>query len=102
MTQWVLAHRWSVVLVWVVLALVGGAVSGSTIDKLSYESRLPDKPAQEANDTLAQRFAHTGGKNAPLLLVVTVPEGTTADSAAVRQEWGDLVSKVTPRGGRSV
>ncbi|MET8682529.1 MMPL family transporter, partial [Streptomyces sp. NPDC004647] len=102
MTRWVLAHRWPVVLVWVVLTLVGGAMSGSTIDKLSYASRLPDKPAQEANDTLAQRFAHTGGKNAPLLLVVTVPEGTTADSAAVRQQWGALVAKVTPQGGRSV
>ncbi|MGP3947911.1 MMPL family transporter [Streptomyces sp. 7N604] len=102
MTRWVLAHRWSVVLAWVVLTLAGGATAGSTIDKLSYESRLPDKPAQEANDTLAQRFADTGGKNAPLLLVVTVPEGTTADSAAVRQEWGALVAEVTPRGGRSV
>ncbi|MGX1881802.1 MMPL family transporter [Streptomyces sp. NPDC055287] len=102
MTRWVLAHRWPVVLVWLVLFLVGGAMSSGTIDKLTFESRLPDKPAQEANDTFAQRFAQTGGKNAPLLLVVTVPEGTTADSADVRGQWGDLIAKVTPQGGRSV
>lgn len=102
MTRWVLAHRLPVVLVWVVLTLVGGALSSSTIEKLSFESRLPDKPAQVANDTLAQRFSQTGGKNAPLLLVVTVPDGTTADSEDVRKAWGDLVAKVTPKGGRSV
>lgn len=65
MTRWVLAHRWPVVLVWVVLTMAGGAMAGSTIDKLSFESRLPDKPAQTANDTIAQRFSQTGGKNAP-------------------------------------
>ena len=102
MTRWVLAHRWAVALVWVVLTLAGGAMSGSTIDKLTFESRLPDKPAQEANDALAQRFSQTGGKNAPLLLVVTLPEGTTADSSEVRRQWGDLVARVTPQGGRSV
>ncbi|SEQ07742.1 putative drug exporter of the RND superfamily [Streptomyces sp. yr375] len=102
MTRWVLAHRLPVVLIWVVLTLAGGAMSGSTIDKLSFESRLPDKSSQAANDALAQRFSQTGGKNAPLLLVVTVPEGATLDSAAVREQWGDLIAKVTPQGGRSV
>lgn len=101
MTEWVLAHRWPVVLLWVTLTLVGGAMAGGTIDKLSYESRLPDRPAQAANDALAQRFAGTGGKNAPLLLVVTLPEGASTDDPAVRQEWSALVDKVTPEGGRS-
>ncbi|MFE6165774.1 MMPL family transporter [Streptomyces sp. NPDC056486] len=102
MTRWVLAHRWPVVLGWLVLFLVGGAMTSGTIDKLTFESRLPDKPAQKANDALAERFAQTGGKNAPLLLVVTLPEGTTADSPDVRGQWGDLIAKVTPEGGRSV
>ncbi|MEU7576852.1 MMPL family transporter [Streptomyces sp. NPDC041068] len=102
MTRWVLAHRWPVVLIWVAFTLVGGAMAGSTIDKLTFESRLPDRQAQKANDTLAQRFAQTGGKNAPLLLTVTVPKGTTVDSADVTEQWGDLITKVTPQGGRSV
>ncbi|MCX4776982.1 MMPL family transporter [Streptomyces sp. NBC_01264] len=102
MTRWVLAHRLPVVLVWAVFTLVGGALSSSTIKELSSESRLPDKPAQVANDTLAQRFSQTGGKNAPLLLVVTVPDGASADSEEVRRAWGELVAEVTPEGGRSV
>ncbi|MGW4288021.1 MMPL family transporter [Streptomyces sp. NPDC004673] len=102
MTRWVLSHRLPVVLFWVVLTLTGGALAGSTIDKLSYESRLPDKQSQAANDALAQRFSGTGGKNAPLLLVVTVPQGTSVDDTDVRRQWGGLVGKVTPRGGRSV
>ncbi|MFE5584814.1 MMPL family transporter [Kitasatospora sp. NPDC056531] len=102
MTRWVLAHRWPVAFLWVVLTLVGGAMTSSTIKKLSFESRLPDKPAQVANDALAHRFAGTGGKNAPLLLVVTVPSDRTVDTPAVREEWDAFVAKVTPKGGRSV
>lgn len=102
LTRWVLAHRWPVVVVWLVLMAVGGATASGTIDRLSYESRLPDRQAQQANDTLAERFGGTGGKNAPLLLVVTVPQGTRADSPAVRREWEALVEKVTPPGGRGV
>ncbi|WP_445281051.1 MMPL family transporter [Streptomyces sp. DSM 118148] len=102
MTRWVLSHRLPVVLFWVVLTLAGGALSSSTIDKLSYESRLPDKQSQAANDALAGRFARTGGKNAPLLLVVTLPRGATVGDGHVREQWGDLVAEVTPKGGRSV
>lgn len=102
MTRWVLAHRLPVVLVWVVLALAGGALAGGTIDRLSYETRLPDQPGQEANDAIAHRFGKTGGRNSPLLLVVTVPQGTTTDRPAVRDEWRALVDRVTPEGGRSV
>ena len=102
MTRWVLAHRWPVVLVWLALALGGGALAGGTVDALSYESRLPGRQAQQANDALAERFQGTGGRNAPLLLTVTVPEGTSVESGSVRREWGDLVAEVTPEGGRSV
>ncbi|GAA2092530.1 MMPL family transporter [Streptomyces albiaxialis] len=102
MTRWVLAHKWPVVLVWLVFTLVGGAMASGTIDRLSYESRLPDRQAQKANDALAERFTGTGGKNAPLLLTVTVPEGTSVRSEDVRRQWGALVARVTPEGGRSV
>ncbi|MGI5519949.1 MMPL family transporter [Micromonospora sp. CA-259024] len=102
MTRWVLAHRLPVVLVWVALTLAGGALAGGTVDRLTYETRLPDRPGQEANDAIAQRFAGTGGRNAPLLLVVTVPPSTTVDNPQTLQEWGTLVQRLTPQGGRSV
>ncbi|GAA2399215.1 MMPL family transporter [Actinomadura vinacea] len=101
LTRWVLSHRLVVVLVWVALAVAGGATAGSTIDKLSYESRLPDKPAQMANDAINERFAGTGGRTAPLLMTVTVPQGTRLDEAPHRRQWEELVRRATPQGGRS-
>ncbi|NUS14649.1 MAG: MMPL family transporter, partial [Streptomyces sp.] len=102
MTRWVLAHRWQVVLTWVVLALAGGAMASGTVDKLSYESKLPGRHSQQANDDMNRQFATTGGKNAPLLLTVTLPAGTGFDTPAVRQQWTALVDGVTPRNGRNV
>jgi RND superfamily putative drug exporter len=102
MTRWVLSHRLVVVLVWVALTLVGGALAGSTADRFSYETRLPDRAGQQANDAIAQRFAGTGGRNAPLLVVVTVPAGGTVDSPATLREWDALITRLTPPGGRSV
>ena len=102
LTRWVLAHRLPVVLVWVVLALTGGALAGGTIDRLSYETRLPDRPGQQANDAIAERFGGTGGRNAPLLLTVTLPEARAWQDPGLRREWRTLVGQVTPEGGRSV
>ncbi|NJP47340.1 MMPL family transporter [Streptomyces sp. PRB2-1] len=102
MTRWVLAHRWQVVLVWVVLALAGGATASGTVDKLSYESKLPGRHSQQANDDLNRQFATTGGKNAPLLLTVTLPAGTGFDTPDVRNQWTALVDGVTPKNGRNV
>ncbi len=101
MIRWVLAHRLPVVLAWVGLTLAGAALAGGTIDRLSYATRLPDRPGQQANDALARQFGNTGGRNAPVLLVVTVPEGTTTGDPAVRQQWQDLIARVTPPGGRA-
>ncbi|SCL48042.1 putative drug exporter of the RND superfamily [Micromonospora citrea] len=102
LTRWVLSHRLLVVLAWVVLAVAGGATVSGTIDRLSSESRLPDAPAQLANDAIDERFTGTGGKNAPLLLTVTAPEGVRLDAAPYRDQWGELVKRATPAGGRSV
>jgi RND superfamily putative drug exporter len=101
-TRWVLDHRLPVVLAWILVAIVGGVLAGGTVDRLSFETRLPDRPGQQANDAIARQFGQTGGRNAPLLLVVTVPDGTTIDQPSVRDAWRSLVDRVTPNGGRSV
>lgn len=41
-----------------------------------------------ANDSVNKRFAGTCGKNAPLLLTVTVPQGTRLDSDPYRSQRG--------------
>ncbi|MYW02502.1 MMPL family transporter, partial [Streptomyces sp. SID3343] len=100
-TRWVLGHRWWVVGVWVVLAVAGAATAGTTIDRLAQGTRLPDRPSQRADDLITERFGHTDGVNAPLLVEVTVPLGRRADTDEVRTAFRDVVARVTPAGGRS-
>lgn len=99
MTRWVLGHRRLVTLVWLVLAAAGVATIGGTIDRLGQGSKLPGRPGQEANDLVAERFGGTGGRNAPLLLELTVPEGRRADAADVRAQFDAVVQRVTPPAG---
>ena len=49
LTDWVLTHRVLVVLAWVAVAVAGGAMAPTTVDRLSYEFALPDQPAYETN-----------------------------------------------------
>ncbi|MFI1583276.1 MMPL family transporter [Embleya sp. NPDC020630] len=100
MTRWVLGHRRLVILVWLVLAAAGIATVGDTIDRLSQGSKLPGRPGQQANDLIRERFGGTGGRNAPLLVEVTVPEGRRADEAEVRDAFDAAVRRATPPGGR--
>ncbi|WP_201261177.1 MMPL family transporter [Embleya scabrispora] len=100
MTRWVLGHRRLVILVWLVLAAAGIATVGDTVDRLSQGSELPGRPGQQANDLIRERFGGTGGRNAPLLVEVTVPDGRRADEAEVRDAFDAAVRRATPPGGR--
>lgn len=61
-TGWVLRHRVVVVLVWVGLAGLGGALASRMVDALSYEGALPGQPAYEANQDIVARFGSGGGE----------------------------------------
>ncbi|MET7297456.1 MMPL family transporter [Embleya sp. NPDC005575] len=100
MTRWVLGHRRLVTLVWLVLAAAGVATVGGTVDRLSQGSELPGRPGQQANDLIVERFGGTGGRNAPLLLELTVPDGRRADAPDVSAQFDAVVRRVTPPGGR--
>ncbi|MEV1315931.1 MMPL family transporter [Micromonospora arborensis] len=101
LTRWVLSHRSQVVVVWLILMVTGGVTVAGTIERLSSESRLPGQPAQLANDVISERFGGTGGRSAPLLLTVTVPEGVRVDSAPYAGQWNEVVARATPSEGRS-
>jgi putative drug exporter of the RND superfamily len=68
LTDWVLGHRLVVVLVWVAVAVAGGATAATTVDRLSYDFALPGQPAYEANTAIARAFGAGGGVD-PLLVV---------------------------------
>jgi putative drug exporter of the RND superfamily len=86
LTRWVLAHKRTVVLFWLVLTVAGIAAAGPATDALKPGYSVPDKEGWETNEAIAARYGGTGGTTAPLLPVVTLPEGKTVDATGVRAE----------------
>jgi RND superfamily putative drug exporter len=86
LTRWVLAHKRIVVLFWVALTLIGVASAGSATKALKQNVTVPGKEGWVTNQRIAQGFHGTGGNNAPLLPVVTLPAGQSLSSPTVRTE----------------
>ena len=91
LTDWVLAHRRTVVLGWLAVAVVGGVLAPTTIDRLGFDFSTPDQPAYEANEAIVERFG-TGGGNDPLLVTVDLPKGSTV--AGSRAELTAVLDRV--------
>jgi putative drug exporter of the RND superfamily len=86
LTRWVLAHKRTVVIFWVLLTVVGIGAAGPASDALSQKFSVPGKEGYETNVEIAKRYANTGGDTAPFLPVVTLPAGKTVDSPGVRAD----------------
>ena len=70
LTRWVLAHKRTVVLFWIVLTIAGIAAAGPATGALKPGYSVPDKEGWETNEAIAARYGGTGGSTAPLLPVV--------------------------------
>jgi putative drug exporter of the RND superfamily len=86
LTRWVLSHKRTVVVFWVFFMFAGFAASGPATDALEAEFSVPDKEGWETNVAIADRYEGTGGDTVPLMPVVTLPEGTSVSSPAVRSD----------------
>jgi putative drug exporter of the RND superfamily len=86
LTRWVLAHKRTVVLLWLVLTVAGISLAGPATDALDPAFSVPNKEGWETNEAIAAGYGDTGGDTPPLVPVVTLPEGTTVDSPGVRAE----------------
>src|SRR3979490_3458381 len=86
LTRWVLAHRRIVVLFWVAVTLVGVASAGPATKALKQKFSVPGKEGWVTNQQIARDFHGTGGNNAPLLPVVTLPAGKSLSSPGVASE----------------
>ncbi len=86
LTRWVLAHKRTVVVSWIVLTIAGIAASGPATDALEPEFSVPNKEGWETNVAIADRYHGTGGDTAPLVPVVTLPPGQTVDSPRVKAD----------------
>jgi RND superfamily putative drug exporter len=83
LTRWVLAHKRTVVVGWIVLTIAGVMAAGPASDALEPEFSVPDKEGWETNVAIDERYRGTGDSS-PLVPVVTLPRGETVDSAEVR------------------
>ena len=86
LTRWVLAHKRTVVLGWIALALAGAVAAGPASRALESELSVPDKEGWETNVAIADSYRGTGGDTAPLVPVVTLPEGETVETPGVMQD----------------
>jgi putative drug exporter of the RND superfamily len=86
LTRWVLAHKRTVAVFWLVLTLIGIASAGSATKALKQKFSVPGKEGWVTNQQIAHLYHGTGGNSAPLLPVVTLPPGQSVSSASVQAE----------------
>ena len=86
-TAWVLSHRKTILLAWLVIAVVAFASTSSAVNALSSEFNLPGRESSKANDLIYAKYGNGGPRvNGPLVPVVQLPQGTTVDSPGVREQ----------------
>jgi putative drug exporter of the RND superfamily len=93
LTRWVLAHKKLVAGLWLVLALAGIAAMGPADKAFNNHFDVPGKEAFAANSQIAATYGN-GGDAAPLVPVVSLPDGKTVDSPGVARELDAALSKV--------
>src|SRR5690349_11493908 len=87
-TRWVLSHRKLVVVFWVVITVIGIATAGAASKAMDQKFSVPGYEGWDTNVAIAEQYMGTGGNTAPIVPVVTLPEGTSASDA--KQQLGDL------------
>lgn len=93
LTRWVLGHKKTVVLAWLIIAAAAFAAVRPSIDSLSQEFAVPGRESFETNREVLRLYG-SGGADAPIVPVVTLPEGTTVDSAGIVGELRQALDRV--------
>jgi RND superfamily putative drug exporter len=86
LARFVIAHRWWVLLAWLILAVAGGYAAPKATSALTYDFGLPGQAGYETNQQIVKTFG-SGGNNAPVLLAVSDGNGklTPAEAGPVVQ-----------------
>ncbi len=92
-TRAVLAHRRVVITVWILITLVGIATVGKSTSAFSKKFSVPGREGYSTNTRILQLF-HQGGRNAPLVPVVTLPAGLSVSSSQVRSGLEQVEAKL--------
>jgi len=94
LTRWVLAHKKTVVISWIVLTIAGIAAAGPASKALDQKFSVPKKEGWETNEAIAAHYNGTGGDTAPLVTVATMPAGESVSSPRVKSDLARLDSKL--------
>ena len=86
--EFVLHHRRLVVIFWLAVIVIGGALSSKVNDRLTVDFSLPGQPGTDTAQKI-QDLVGNGGFTAPYLTTVTLPAGqkVTGNEAAVRDTF---------------
>jgi RND superfamily putative drug exporter len=99
LTRWVLAHKKTVVVSWILLTVAGIMAAGPASKALDQKFSVPNKEGWETNEAIAAKYNGTGGDTSPLLPVVTIPNGQSVDSPQVKRDLtklDDTLAKTLP------
>jgi putative drug exporter of the RND superfamily len=99
LTRRVLRHKRLVAVSWILLTLVGVAAAGPASEALDQRFSVPGREGWEASQEILKAYGN-GGETLPLVPVVTVPQGQTVSSPAVRDQLTkveDTARKAVPR-----
>src|SRR5262245_3409316 len=94
-TRWVVDHRTTVLLTWLVIPVAAFAAIQPAANALSEEFNLPGRESSKAADLIYAKYGNGGNRvNGPLVPVVTLPAGTTVDSPGVRRQVGTAFGRI--------
>lgn len=91
LTRWVIRHKISVVVMWVILTVSGFAVIPSLGSHLSTDFRVPGSEGYATNTTIANTFSN-GGNVLPVVPVITLPPGVTMQTRGVEHRIAEIYS----------
>jgi RND superfamily putative drug exporter len=81
--RWVLAHKRLVATIWIGLTIAGIATVNAATQSFSQTFTVPGREGFITNQTVVEHFG-SGGNNAPLLAVISLPPGRAVTSPATR------------------
>ena len=93
LTGWVLDHKRLVLGLWVAVTIAAFAAVGPAGGALSQQFNVPGREGFETNKELAALYG-SGGDVAPLVPVVTLPQGKTVDSPGIGGQLESALAKV--------
>src|SRR5437763_10534064 len=93
--EFVLRHRRLVLVAWLLIVIAGASLTQRTNDRLVVDFSLPGQPGTQTANQIDREF-HAGGKTAPFLISVTLPQGqtVTGSKAAVGRTFATVAAKV--------